>query len=547
MKNLLSTCKFIDDDSESCRFLPRRGYRSKPRVASAASAPWVDGAFGISTLKALHKEHATLVLCPYRAHSPVSPEPRVRLLRSRPWATLCNPFGVKKLRIRRLSFVLAATLLAFMAGCTSTPPPTAKVQASALTVGKPKPLRRVIEQPASFEGFEETPLVAHISGYVEKVPADIGMMVTGPRYDAKGKLTKPGDVLAELSIPEMLSELQEKTARVKQAQAEVDQASAALEAAEARILTAKAQVREAESARVSAEANYQRWKSEYTRFVDLVASNVVDKQTRDEALNKYKAAEANRVEVEAKVQSAQALVVESEAKRSQAKADIAAARARVLVTQAEEGRLAALVEYRYIRAPFDGVVTRRNIHTGYFLQPNASGGPGVLFIVARTDKLRIVSEIPESDASYIKDDLSAKILVPVLKEQTFQGKIARTSGTLDMKSRTLRIEIDYDNKAGKLRPGMYANVIFTAEPKDRYTLPASAIFTHADQPCCYRIEDGKAQRTPLKLGARDGQHVEVLMKQTAESTWTPISGQEEIILTNLGSVSDGKEVAIERK
>jgi multidrug efflux pump subunit AcrA (membrane-fusion protein) len=187
-------------------------------------------------------------------------------------------------------------------------------------------------------------------------------------------------------------------------------------------------------------------------------------------------------------------------------------------------------------------VTKRNIHTGHYLQPNASGGPSVLFVVARIDKLRIQADIPEAEAAYITEGLPGKIRVPVLREQTFEGKVARTSGTLDAKSRTLRVEMDYPNQDGKLRPGLYANVIFTVELADRFTLPASAIFTSADLPCCYRVENGKAVRTPLKLGMRDGPLVEVLKKQAREATWEPITGQEEIILTNLGTISDGKDV-----
>jgi RND family efflux transporter MFP subunit len=444
----------------------------------------------------------------------------------------------------------AAWMLLFVSGCNSAKPPVKTSDASAVKTATPKkkPLRRVIEQPATIEGFEETPLVAHISGYVEKVLVDIGKEVEGPQYDKKGKLVKPGTLLAQLDIPEMLKELEQKRAMVALAQAEVDQAEADLEAAEAHILTAKAWVREAESARVSAEANQRYWKSQYNRFVNLVEDNVLDKQNRDESLNKYEAAKAKQAEIEARVESAQAATKESEAKRNKAKADLAAARARVLVAQAEEGRMKALVEYRNICAPFSGVVTRRNIHTAFFLQPNASGGPSVVFVVARTDKLRIISDIPEAEAIYISDNLKAKIEIPALKDQTFKGEIARTSRTLDPKTRTLRVEIDYENKDHKLSPGMYANLIIDVDLKERYTLPASAIFTYADVPCCWRVDaNAKAVRTPLKLGVRDGQDVEVLKMQKGGSAWEAVSGTEEIVITNLGAVSDGKEVRVEGK
>jgi RND family efflux transporter MFP subunit len=274
-----------------------------------------------------------------------------------------------------------------------------------------------------------------------------------------------------------------------------------------------------------------------------VDKNVLEKQVKDETLNKFKAAEAYREEIDAKVLSAKAMEKESEAKRNKAKADVDAARARVLVAQAEEGRAGALAEYRFIRAPFDGVVTRRYIQTGHFLQPGATGS-NVLFSVARTDTLRIVADIPESEAGYISGDLTVKIQPPILKDQVFEAKIARTSWTLDSKSRTLRIELDYPNKAGKLRPGMFANLSIAVKFADRWTLPASALFTHADHPCCWRKDDkGKAVRTPVKLGMRDGANVEVT-KMEINGAWEAVTGNEEIVVSNLGAVSEGKEIAV---
>src|SRR3954447_7817000 len=113
-------------------------------------------------------------------------------------------------------------------------------------------LHRVIEQPGSVAAYEETPLVAHLSGYVDKVNVDIGQLVKGPHLDKATGKTKPGDVLAELRVPELLEELKQKGALVKQAEAEVAQTEAALEAAEAHIQTAHAWVTEAKAARTRA-------------------------------------------------------------------------------------------------------------------------------------------------------------------------------------------------------------------------------------------------------------------------------------------------------
>lgn len=443
--------------------------------------------------------------------------------------------------------VIAALALVVVIGCNqnSSTGQNVGTKQPDMTVRTAKPqkkdLRRVIEQPATMEAFEETPLVAHIPGYVEKVPADIGKIVTGPKYE-KDRLVKPGEILALLSVPELLAEVEQKKALVKQAKAEVEQSAAALEAAEAFILTAKALVREAEASRTRALASYEYWKGQYQRISEAVEKGVLEKQVKEETLNKYQAADAYRAEIEAKVLSAKAGEKESEAKRNKARADVDASKARVLVAQAEENRVAALAEYRFIRAPFDGVVTRRHIHTGHFLQPG--GGSNVLFVVARTDVLRIIADIPESESGYVTGDLKVKIQPTVLKDQAFEAKIDRTSWTLDSKSRTLRIEIDYPNKDGKLRPGMFANLTIDVPFTDRWTLPASAIFTHADQPCCWRKDaKDKAVRTPLKLGMRDGQAVEI-QKMEINSAWEPVTGNEEIVVSNLGAVSEGKVIDV---
>jgi RND family efflux transporter MFP subunit len=436
------------------------------------------------------------------------------------------------------TFCIAALALG---GCTpaGAPKPAAKgaEKSAGVTISPPKKMRRIIEQPASIEPYEETPLVAQLSGYVKPVKTDIGQEV------------KAGAVLAEISVPQMLEELNQKSAFVKQTEAEAVQASAALDAADSHVQTAKAQVREAQSARIRAKANFERWQSENTRIQKLDKS-VIDQQIRDETLNQYKAAEATREEVEAKVQSAEAIAKESEAKRDKAKADVQAAAARVLVAKADESRMKELVNYRFIRAPFDGIITKRSVDTGDYRQPNASGGPSALFVVARVDKLRIRAEIPETEAAFIKDDMKGEIRIPVLPGQSFEAKVSRTSKSLDPKLRTLRIEMDYPNKTpGKiLRPGTFATVVFTVDVEDRFMLPQSALFTVDGQPYCYRIENGKAVRTPIKLGVRDGQFVEVVQKQVGSPpTWEHLTGQENIIWTNLAAVTEGKEPPIAGK
>jgi HlyD family secretion protein len=459
-------------------------------------------------------------------------------------------------RLRIIRLLLLAGLLAVAAGCgpkeagPESPPEEKKGPLSVKTV-KPerKTLRRVFEQPGFIEAFEETPLFARVPGHVLKMHRDIGDPLKGPRYDKAGKETEPGQVLAELWVPEMVEELKQKQALVVQAKAAVEQAQAALDTAEANIETAKALVQEAVSTKARAQANYERWDSEYKRIDDLVKRNVIDKQTRDETLNQLKAADASRQEVEAKILSAQAGVRESEAKRNKARADLAAARAHVQVAQAEEGRAAAWLQYATIRAPYDGVVTRRTINTGSFVQPATGNGGIPLFVVARTDTVRIFAEVPEADALLVQKGVRVRIRVQTIKDRDFEGEVTRSAWSLDPKARTLRTEVDLPNPQGLLRPGMYAYATFTAVLPNRLTLPASAVTTQGEQTVCFLVKDKKAVRTPVRVGLHVGGLVEVLKKQGRaregeEAAWEDFTGEEVIVRDNLSGLSDGQPVKV---
>ena len=180
---------------------------------------------------------------------------------------------------------------------------------------------------------------------------------------------------------------------LKQKEAIVEQAREAHEVARARVASAAAAIQEVEAGLQRARANQKRWQLEYTRIAKLSRS-VLDTQTRDETLNQLDSASAGLKEAEARVVSAQAGLKEAEALRSKTQADIAAA-------DADRGRMAALLGYAKLTAPYDGVVTRRNINTGDFVQPPTAGKGEPLYVVERRDLMRVVVDVPEADAAWV--------------------------------------------------------------------------------------------------------------------------------------------------
>jgi RND family efflux transporter MFP subunit len=186
------------------------------------------------------------------------------------------------------------------------------------------------------------------------------------------------------------------------------------------------------------------------------------------------------------------------------------------------------------------------------VQPAGAGKGEPLFVVMQTDPVRVFVDVPETDVSWVTDGTAARIRVQALQSKEFEGKVTRSSFAVDPRTRTLRTEIDIPNPRGELRPGLYAYVSIRLEHANTWTLPASAIVMQGEQPYCYRVENGKAVRTPLQIGLREGTLVEVLRKRTTTDVgdqtplllgkWEEITGSEEIVSTNPAALTDGQAV-----
>jgi RND family efflux transporter MFP subunit len=437
---------------------------------------------------------------------------------------------------------IAALLLAIAAGCQKpagdapAATSTTKSAGRAVKVVRPerKTIHREVGQPGFIQAFEKTPIVSKISGYVLKWNVDIGDSI------------HKDDVLAELWVPEMVAELKLKDEQVAQAEKMLAMAKAQVE-------TARAQAQEAKAGIGRAEATSNYWKGQTARFASLVKESVLDKQTQEDTLNQYKSAAASLSEARARLESAQAMQQEKESAREKAEVDIRAA-------EAERRRQADLVAYATLTAPYEGIVTQRNINTKQFVQPATGAQPDTLYVVERTDIVRIFVSVPETDADWVRIGTPATVRVQALPGEEFKGHVTRTAWSLNAVTRTLLTEIDLANPelpegGRRLRPGMYAYGTIVAEKRDVLTLPASAVVTEGDvnvgyQSFCYFIEDGHVKRTPIEIGARNDQLVEVLKKRVAGTADGPrresFIGDEEVVQGEVLGLKDGQAVQVSR-
>jgi HlyD family secretion protein len=403
-----------------------------------------------------------------------------------------------------------------------------------------KDLTRRIDQPGQFLSYEHTPIFTKIAGFAEEPLVDINDTV------------KKGQLLVKLYVPEIEEELKVKQARVKKDIADLKQAKATVKASKAAVDAAKSNVNEAEASIARVAAEVKRWEAEDERAQKMLKQMIYDNQTRDEVHKQLLASQANFKETNAKYISAVATLRQREAEYDKAEADVEVAQAGVELAQFEYSQWKAWLSYAEVRAPFDGVITLRNVHTGHFLQPSNSGTTSKtsepIFTMMRTDIMRLTVEVPEIDAVHVKVGDKAIAYPQALPGREIEGKVTRYSWSLDDRARTLRVEIHLANTNGIFRPGMYADVSIYAKQPGALTLPSEAvlndIMANNNREYCMVVENNKCRRVFVQVGLRGEEGVQVLAKQSPGGKWEDFTGSEAIVATNAESLVENQPVQV---
>jgi RND family efflux transporter MFP subunit len=449
---------------------------------------------------------------------------------------------------KAVAVALALSGVLGMSGCSRPQAATAGDVTTVPTVVLVKPERRnlvrTVEQPGFIDAYEQTSVFAKVRGFVSEWKVDIGDRV------------RKADLLLRLAVPELVEEYELKKAQVTLDEELVKQAEKLVKVAEGDLRSATAQAAEAQAVVAKYQADIDRWESEVKRLGSLVKERVVDQQVLDESVKQLKSSTAAREAGLAAAQSALARRLASEATLEKTKVDVEVARARTRVAAADAGRQAALVGYLQVKAPYSGVVVARNVNTGDFVLP-AAGDPSAsptsadqsptraapLYVVARTDRVRIYVDVPEVDASLVQKGTKARVRVQALDGAELEADVARTSWSLSSRTRTLRAEIDLPNPDARLRPGMYAYASIQVERPNARVLPRAAVVELGNQTCCYLYENGRAVKTPVQTGVGDENWIAVV-KRRGNGQWIDFTGSEEVILGDLSELADGQKVVV---
>jgi membrane fusion protein (multidrug efflux system) len=262
-------------------------------------------------------------------------------------------------------------------------------------------------------------------------------------------------------------------------------------------------------------------------MVRLVATEIAAQ--RGEAQSKLQAAVAQRAESESKLASEQSTyerlktasgtpgvvagndleVAQRAVEGNRARMDAAAES-----EKAAKASLQSITEiqgYLQVRAPFDGVVTERNVHPGALVGPGSGSGVNVpLLRVEQIARLRVVVPVPEKYVTGMIEGAKVDFSVPAFPNQTFSGKVARIAHSVDVKTRTMPVELDVANPNGRLASGMFPEVLWPVRRSEATLfVPVSSVARTTEATFVVRIRDGTAEWVNVQTGEVDGKLIEV--------------------------------------
>jgi RND family efflux transporter MFP subunit len=217
-----------------------------------------------------------------------------------------------------------------------------------------------------------------------------------------------------------------------------------------------------------------------------------------------------------------------------ARHDIELAEGAVSAGEARVRSLRALEDYLVVRAPFEGVVAERNVHPGALVGPSVSGSVP-MFRLDQVSRLRLTVAVPEEHLSGLAAGAPAQFTVKAWSGRVFTGVIRRPSFSVDVRTRTMPVELDVANLDGALAPGMYAEIRWpVTRPYASLLVPPTALVQTPEKLFVDRVKDGTVEQVPVSRGKAVKDAVEVV-GPLAAGDWVLRRGSEEL--------KDGAKVA----
>jgi membrane fusion protein, multidrug efflux system len=414
---------------------------------------------------------------------------------------------------RLTEFAILSTVLLQLSACGSseqknetsgTPNSSTKTETSvigsnkqevhAVTIKKMR-LNHRMEIPGELRAFQTVPIEAKEQGYVSAIYVD------------RATKLKTGQKILTIFCPELDEHLKEEEAKSSSAVSELRKSQSALESTRSKLLEGKA--------RLDADMlTLDRLKETAAKMPGSVAVNDIDVQSKTVESDK------------ARVQSMQSEI-------DAASSLIESNKSNVVAAKNVEKSVKALQAYLTIKAPFDGVITERNVHVGSMVGPQQGGPPLVVF--REVNVLRLVVAMPESSVAGLTLGARIPFSVPAYPGSIFYGIMSRPACAIDTATRTMPVELDVPNSDDKLEPGMFATVHWEiSRPTDTLFVPASAVATDLKGTFVNLLQDDVCKRVPVEKGQAMKDMIEIV---------GDIKAGDRVALTATDELKDGTHIS----
>ena len=364
-------------------------------------------------------------------------------------------------------------------------------------------VNKELHLPGELRAYQNVAIYPKVQGFVESINVD------------RGSVVKRGQLLVRMSAPELASHTSEAEARVRASQQQ------RLEM-ESRVQSVREQRAEAEAKLAADDGTYRRLKAA-SATPGVVAENDVD------IARGVVEADKARIRALQENEKAARAVVQSQVQNEKA-------------TREAANSMRDIESYLRITAPFDGVVTERNVDKGSLAGPATGASSTPMLRLQQISRLRLVISVPEADVSGVAAGTRINFTVPAFPGENFFGVVQRISHVLDEKTRTMPIELDVINDSARLAPGMFPEVVWPAtRRRPSLFVPASAIATTTERIFVIRIRNGTTEWVDVKRGVSMGDLVEVF-GELQENDLVAVRGTDEIRAGTTVSVKQAPKV-----
>ena len=361
-----------------------------------------------------------------------------------------------------------------------------------VVVGTVLPERRDMEIKLAFTAdilpAQQAAIFSKVSGYIRRIHAE------------RGDFVNAGQLLAEIDDLELRAAVDQARAALQTGEAGFEVARSTLEGNRANLENQQANLAKARAVADNDARQAERMKKLFER--GLVAAT------------DFENARTNAESSRASVQAADAQLRVAEVQITTAQSQVRLAQAQIQSYRAALQLAEANLANTRLLAPFSGYVSQRNLDPGAAVSAQSSGtntaSVGIL-TVQDIQTVKVQIEVPERNIARVNVGSRVRLTVDPYQGETFAGSVARVVHNLDPRTRTMGVEVEIPNPAGRLKPGMFARVEVLAETRQgALTIPTEAVRLGEAQPTVMIVREGAVEAVPVELGAADARGVQVL-------------------------------------